>query len=138
MNNQSWVFLFVAFFIGGLFLGNVLTGQVVRENTIETLPVIRLEPFRVSNGDVMIVNVDARDSGASAWFTLRDDNGNRRDKVFYCRGYDDLGNKVISTGSDDRSLCYSLVSIEYEIPFALKKGIYYIELDNAKAYFEIV
>ncbi len=138
MNNKSWIFLFVAFFIIGLFLGNALTGKVVKVNSIGLVPTIRLDPFRVSNGDIMKVEIDSRDKGANVWFTLRNDKGVRVDKVFYCRGIDDFGESVINTGGDNDSKCYSKVTMTYTIPYELNKGVYYIEIDKSKAYFEVV
>ena len=130
MEKKNFVYTLVVTFIVGLFMGGFLsgavTGQFFFRRPVPTT--ISVSPKEVIMGstyemDDLIIKITPGNRGAGAIYEIRRDDPYRDDEKDlklvenqWCKGVDDFGNPVISTGSDKGSKCFSQKTFTYSFP----------------------
>lgn len=148
MENKSLIWI-VGMFLAGLTIGGLFSGAFTgRASNINKLTAsetsIFISPAKANYLDILSITVDSRNGGASPVAYVRDDQGDRRDRIVWCRGLDDFGNPVVRSGGDEDSSCFARVTFEYKLLSSYDPGIYYVEVfdietgEYARAYFEVL
>lgn len=158
MERKNFVYTLVITFIVGLFIGGFLsgavTGQFFRRPVPTTISVFPKEIItgHTSTTNELTIKITAGNRGAGVVYEIKRDDPHRDDENDlkmvenqWCRGYDDFGNPVIRTGSEEGSKCFSQKTFTYSLPTKgfFKDKAYYIRVydfatkDYVKTYFKI-